>query len=217
LIRIFRSPPESLSAAPAEDAVPTLVGASIAEVSRRLESGFDRKEVEALQRALLQLDVASRNDIVLAAGGTLFRIFPRDGGRGDAAATPGTTAPAWLAKEREASVLVVSPKEAPTALIDALRFVGYTARGEVVSPRDEAPLTRVLAKHEPLAVVFTRSFPLEARHVAACRKQGCAVVAVRSGGPMDGVDAVISAPVSVARIAWALDPAIAAARSSRKS
>ncbi len=217
MIRIFRSPPSSFTAAPGEDAVPTLVGSSIPEVTQKLESTFDRREVEALQRALVQLDAASRYDIVLAAGGTLFRVFPRDGGRVDSsAAGPGTAAPGWLAREREGLVLVVSPSETPTALVDALRFVGYVARGEVVSPLDEAPLTRVLLKHEPVAVVFTRSFPVAATHVAACRKRGCAVVAVRSGGPLDGVDAVISAPVSVLRLAWALDPAIATARSSRK-
>lgn len=206
MIRIYRASTEGF--ARARDCAPALVAATAHEALRRLAAlgPTGPSEAEAARRALQGLEAAPAVDLVLAAGGALYRVYPEPAVSKTEAASTGS-----FATEVGARVLVAAPEPTASGLRDALRFLGYAASGvtpESKGPPSVLPLVRSL---DPLVLIVAGSSlgALGEGAAAALRDRPRALVSLADPArDTDMVDAVVPTPLRIDRLASLLDPLV---------
>ncbi len=207
MIRVHRARSgESFTAARSRP--PLLHGADKAAIRVQLVSlpGLDHPEIAAVERALGEID---RGDveIVVAPGGSLYRIFTQSSPApaSKAPPAPGTSStPGWLARDRSARVLLVARESSAVRLGELLAFLGYATRTVVAGGDGASAIERALEEHDPHVVVVggsSHDLPV----VEQARTRGCAVVSFGRGARKD-LDGELPQPIASDRLASVLDP-----------
>lgn len=226
MIRVFKAHAgESLTQA--RDGSPILTGVDANAVRVQLVSGssFQLDEATAIERALVELKGRDDADVVIAPGGSLYRIFlgeeaaPRFA---PAPAPPGPTpngrapAHAWLASDRTTRAIAVGKGSLAVRVSELLHFLGYDARSSIIED-GVASLLAELDEHQPEILLLCD--PIETSLLesvlAAARARRCAVVALGDGPAENDVDARIPLPLASGRLAPILDPIVQRVRAAR--
>ncbi len=215
MIRVFLAPtPDAFRRA--REGTPCVVGSDAREVRARLQEAgrLSWAEATAVERALGEIQHGASVDVVVGAGGALFRIFRTEAPPEVLSVEP----PAideqdWSTREKGARVLVAGGDASSSRLVDVLRFLGYEARSLFLVDQDPTAVGRSLAELAPAVVVFDELSAPSPEVVAACREHRCAIVLVgRDETDAPEADGYLPLPLLSERIASQLDPVIARRR-----
>jgi hypothetical protein len=162
VIRVFRAQ-SGESFHQARERPPTLAAADAATLRVQLVSAkqFDVNDATAIERALAEIDGGGA-DVVLAPGGSIYRIFPtRRTSEPEASpalrAAPGlptTVTPRWITRMRGARIVVCGEGEDTVRISHLLDFLGYRARAAQLGGNPDETLERVLREYEAHVVIL---------------------------------------------------------------
>jgi len=211
VIRVYRlTAEESLSRAPSRR--PELEAEAASTLLRALpRSALSASEAAAIERAL---DVWSGGDvdITIAAGGGIYRVFPRPSAPRSESRAASVETPRRLAQARGAPICVLGLSPQLGRFVELLEFLGYGARAVKIDGTTPEAVSAALRDIDCAVVVLGAAFEdvPEEPILAACRDRPRAVIllaaARREAG---GYDGVISIPVASSHVAETLDAAIA--------
>jgi hypothetical protein len=202
---------------------PAIEASTASELLQRLRdpeswNGLNAAEIDAVRQAVTGLTAREPVNILIAGGGSIFRIEkPDPEALAGEAAVRGEPL-AWLSAERDAPVLVVFPGAEPQLerATDALRFLGYAARAVIAAGSTD--VAAEVAASDPVALVVHASLLADGRLQdlrARWSPHALLGLLTESTSPPPGVDAALALPLRIEAVATLLDPLIARARARR--
>ena len=212
MIRVFRVP-GALTSLP--ERAPDLECPDTLSLRRALTTQIlPPGEVAAVQRALEALG-GREADIIVGAGGTIFRIVARREPTPSGAVARPAECLGPFARQRGVEILTVDTSHTIERFADLLTFLGYSARPIVVEQASALGLATAVRDEAAQLIVLGLGFEAmdDAAIMEACAPRGAVLLASKGFRAPRGIAGVIELPIASNRVAAAIDAALASTAS----